>query len=120
MSHLPLNRSVVRELRTELGHTDDQKPPSDYNTLQYDDEQNGMSDTEGSEMSPLNPPAHLQQLFDNEMLEHAQGSVITSPESSSDKSSSALLTKARKRLQEIVPSKEDVQAVAPLTQTWFV
>lgn len=91
----------------------------DY-SLPYDDEQNGLSDSEGSEMSPMNPPAHLQQLFDNELLD-TQGSTITSPQSSnSDKAASALLSRARARLQALVPPKEDVQAVAPLTQTWSV
>lgn len=109
--------SVLRDVKTELGHTNDQSVPE---SLPYEDEQNGLSDSDASEMSPINPPAHLQQLFDNELVD-TQGGSITSPESSnSDKAASALLSRARARLQALVPPKEDVQAVAPLTQTWFV
>lgn len=109
--------SVVRELRTELGHTQDES--SQAHTLQFDERHNDDYESDTSDTSPMNPPAHLQQLFDNEIVD-ARGSVDNSPESSSDKSASAVMLRARNRLQALVPSIEDVQAVAPSMQTWFV
>lgn len=94
--------SVVRELRNEHGQTHTE-PAQNYG-LQSEEQYNDESESDASEISPMNPPTHLQQLFDNEILD-TRGSGINSPESSSDKATSTLMLRARTRLQALVPPK---------------
>lgn len=110
--------SLVQDLRSELGRTGTGPPQSDQYEQQPIGQQFNESDTDSSETYPMDPPAHLQQLFDNEVVD-SRSSEFQSPESSIDKTLTALMSRARTRLQATMPPKEDVQVLAPLTETWF-
>jgi hypothetical protein len=107
--------SVVSDLRAELGHAPSEEP-------QYRDAKverhSAETDSEMSEISPMNPPTHLQQLFDNEFLD-SHGNDGISSDMSSDKASSAMLVRARTRLQALMPPKEDVRTVISNAASWL-
>ena len=107
--------SVVSDLKTELGHA-----PSDE--AQYRgakvERHSVETDSEMSEISPMNPPTHLQQLFDNEFLD-SHGNDGLSSDMGSDKASSAMLVRARTRLQALMPPKEDVRTIISNAASWL-
>ena len=107
--------SVVRELRTELGH--EHSEPSQSAEPQAR-QTTADSESDSSELSPINPPPHLQQLFDNEFLD-SHGNDTLSSDIGSDKTSMAVLTKARTRLQALLPPKEDVRTILAPAVPWF-
>jgi hypothetical protein len=76
------------------------------------------TDSETSEMSPINPPAHLQQLFDNDFVD-TQATDAMSSNVGSDRISNALLSKVRSRLQALMPSKEDVRIICEPSMKWI-
>lgn len=80
--------------------------------------QNADTDSEMSELSPMNPPTHLQQLFDNEFLD-SHGNDGLSSDMGSEKASSALLVRARTRLQALMPSKDDIHAILSNAASWL-
>ena len=108
--------AVVRELKTELGHPQD-------DTFQSTGPSTRMaaadSDWDTSDTSPMNPPTHLQQLFENEILDSRGNDFSSLDNSSPDKASSAMITRARTRLQAVMPPKEDVQVISSMTSTWI-
>ena len=107
--------SVVRELRSERGLANSEAPTHDGAQAR---QSAADSDSEASEMSPMNPPAHLQQLFDNEFLD-SHGNDTMSSDIGSDKVSTAQLARARGRLQALMPPKEDVQAIFTPAAMWI-
>lgn len=107
--------SVVRELKTELGHGPN--VVSQYHGAKLE-QHSADTDSEMSEVSPMNPPSHLQQLFDNEYLDSRNNDGISS-DMGSDKASSAMMMKARNRLQALMPPKEDVRTVLTNAASWL-
>jgi len=94
-------------------------------TLDHDTR--AASDTEDSEpdgfnLLPLNQPSHLRQLFDNGLLD-AQGSRDASWQtcdySGYQSASKIYLTLARRQLQEILPPRTDVAAIAGFSFPWM-
>ena len=107
--------NVVRELRTELGHAHSEPAPSDDAHIQHPD---AYSESEMSETSPMNPPAHLQQLFDNEFLD-SRGNDAGSSDLGSERMSTAQVAKARSRLQALMPPREDIHAIFTPAAKWI-
>ena len=107
--------TVVQELRTERGHPLSETTRSDGAQIR---QPSGDSDSESSDTSPMNPPAHLQQLFDNEFLD-SHGNDTISSDIGSDKVSAAQVARARSRLQALMPPKEDVQAIFAPAAKWI-
>lgn len=93
-------------MQGELGHAQD-VPHDDTNSVA------GQS-IESTEASPLNPPTHLRQLFDNEFVD-TEANAGTVSAVGSDRVSGALATKARSRLQPLIPSKEDIRILCGST-----
>ena len=108
--------AAVGELRGEASHDSVETAP------QSNGSQSGMQTADsGSEMgdvSPSNPPSHLQQLFDNSFVD-SRGNDDASPDIGSDKASSAFTVRARRRLQALMPTKNDVREISKLTGTWM-
>lgn len=109
--------TIVQELRTELGHGHSETAHSDGAHIRRSTA-DAESESEGSDTSPINPPPHLQQLFDNEFLD-SRGNDSLSSDIGSDKASTALLARARSRLQALMPPKEDVRAILTPAAKWF-
>lgn len=87
-------------MQGELGHAQD---------VQHDDTNSVAGQSiESTEASPLNPPTHLRQLFDNEFVD-TEANAGTLSTVGSDRVSSALAAKARLRLQPLIPSKDDIR-----------
>lgn len=101
--------SVVRELKTELGHAPGEE--TQYHAPKVDRQGAGAdTDSDMSDLSPMNPPTHLQQLFDNEFLDSYGNDGIDS-DMGSEKPSSGVVIRARTRLQALMPPKEDVRTI---------
>lgn len=102
------------QLRNDLGHD-----PNDTLTNDHFSAAGNSSDPEGDDASPLNPPAHLQQLFDNEFVDTQTPDGLEST-LSSDHVSSSTVSKARSRLQALIPSREDVHAICDISmKSWM-
>lgn len=106
---------VVRGLKTELGHAPSEEPHYAGPKVQHHDAE---TDSEMSEVSPMNPPTHLQQLFDNEFLD-SRGNDGPSSDMGSDKASSTIVARARTRLQALMPPKEDVRTIVSNAASWL-
>lgn len=76
------------------------------------------SDSGATEMSPPNPPAHLRQLFDSGLLGSPHAEYIASRGDKGFHSTSSL-NRARKALQQLLPSKEDVAVTEKHVETWM-
>ena len=107
--------SVVRDLRSELGHAQSEEPQCHDAKVEPHSED---GDSEMSEVSPMNPPTHLQQLFDNEFLD-SHGNDGLSSDIGAEKTSSAIWTRARSRLQALMPLKDDVRTILMNAATWL-
>jgi hypothetical protein len=82
-------------MQSKLGHEVD--VPND-DTLSATARDEDM-ESEHTDVSPMNPPTHLQQLFDNEFVD-TQSSAALATTASSDRVSNTLVTKARSRLRK--------------------
>lgn len=112
--------SVVRDLKTELGHSHDENLQGDLPNS--GDTNLADTDSEVSDVSPMAAPTHLQQLFNNEFLGTSKDNDYMShmsPNSGSEKTHSGLTSRARARLQSLMPPKEDVRAISTLSLAWM-
>ena len=107
--------NVVRGLKNELGHAPSEESPYQGSRVERRDAE---TDSEMSELSPMNPPTHLQQLFDNEFLD-SHGNDGISSDMGSDKASSTMVVRARTRLQALMPPKEDVRTIITTAASWL-
>lgn len=72
------------------------------------------SESESLELSPTNHPSHLRQLFDNDLLNSRE------PGNSSLKHrDSILLAEARRQLQKLIPTREDVTTITRFSGPWM-
>ncbi len=99
---------IVGSLKSEVGHaTQDSGAAGAYSAA------GDESDSTPSDLSPMNPPAHLQQLFDNDFVDSA--SVA---DANSEHLSAALLARVRTRLQALIPTKEDIRIICGPSLLW--
>ncbi|KAK0254308.1 hypothetical protein LTS09_010734 [Friedmanniomyces endolithicus] len=75
------------------------------------------SESDSSDLSPPNPPTHLRQLFEYGPLDFTEPE---SPELSRQQASSTRVQRARALLGRLMPSREDVAAVAMQATPWLV
>lgn len=108
--------SVVGELRTELGHKPQNEETPYALRKAWKGEQGAETESEMSDISPMNPPTHLQVLFDNEFLD-SHGHDMS--DMSSEKASSTMINRARNRLQALLPPKEDVRQILMSAGSWL-
>lgn len=107
--------TVVRELRKELGHSPNQGAQSDEVPIE---QSTADGESEVSDNEPMNPPPHLQQLFDNEFLD-SRGVDGLSSDASTDRASDAAIARARRRLQALLPSEDDLRAISEPAVRWM-
>ncbi|KAK3710984.1 hypothetical protein LTR37_010005 [Vermiconidia calcicola] len=107
--------TVVRELRKEVGHSPNEGAQSDEVPVE---QSTADGESEVSDNEPMNPPPHLQQLFDNEFLD-SRGVDGLSSEASTDKASDAAIARARRRLQALLPSEDDLRAISEPAVRWM-
>ncbi|TKA77375.1 hypothetical protein B0A55_03224 [Friedmanniomyces simplex] len=81
------------------------------------DQDDAASDSDSSDLSPVNPPTHLRQLFEDGPLDFAEPEYL---ESSSQHTSSARLQRARSLLRRFMPSREDVAVIATQATPWLM
>lgn len=72
-----------------------------------------------SEYSPVHPPAHLQQLFDNALLGTPKPEFMSSPPSRGAHSPASFRA-ARRVLQDLLPPKSDVVVMQRYVGLWVV
>jgi hypothetical protein len=80
------------------------------------------SELDGFELSAAHQPSHLQQLFDNDLLGSRHRNETTWDERGYQNARPAVeryLTTARRQLQRLLPSREDVSAIAGFTFSWM-
>ncbi|KAK5169136.1 uncharacterized protein LTR77_006445 [Saxophila tyrrhenica] len=96
---------AVSRIQSELGHVQDSTLDDIASTARHDTE------SEDSDTTPIAPPTHLQQLFDNEYVDTRANGGSAATGSNYERASSALVVKARSRLQHLIPSKADITAL---------
>ncbi|KAK0255712.1 hypothetical protein LTS09_009382 [Friedmanniomyces endolithicus] len=74
-------------------------------------------ESDSSDLSPPNPPSHLRQLFEDGPLDFAEPESL---ELSRQQTSSTRVQRARALLGRLMPSREDVAAVAMQATPWLV
>lgn len=74
------------------------------------------SESESLEFSPTNKPAHLRQLFDNDLLNSRESGHSACRHDDRD---STLLAEARLQLQKLIPSREDVVTITEFSVPWM-
>lgn len=80
------------------------------------------SELDGFELSASHQPTHLRQLFDNDLLGSRHRDDTTWDERGYRTARPAVemyLTIARRQLQRLLPSREDVSAIAGFTFSWM-
>jgi hypothetical protein len=80
------------------------------------------SELDGFELSASHQPTHLRQLFDNDLLGSQHRDDTTWDERDYQNARPAVemyLTIARRQLQRLLPSREDVSAIAGFTFSWM-
>lgn len=80
------------------------------------------SELDGFELSASHQPSHLRQLFDNDLLNSRNPDASPwEPHSPQDAppAGEMYLTIARRELQRLLPSREDVSAIAGFTFSWM-
>ena len=80
------------------------------------------SEFDGFELSASHQPTHLRQLFDNDLLGSQDRDDTTWEERDYRNARPAVemyLTIARRQLQRLLPSREDVSAIAGFTFSWM-
>ncbi|GAB7333511.1 hypothetical protein MBLNU13_g05096t1 [Cladosporium sp. NU13] len=80
------------------------------------------SELDGFELSASHQPTHLRQLFDNDLLGSQNRDDMTWDECDYHNARPAVemyLTIARRQLQRLLPSREDVTAIAGFTFSWM-
>lgn len=75
-------------------------------------------ESDGSELSPQNGPAHLRQLFDNGMLDGGSASWDVQGGLNAGLAHTASLNGARKQLQRLLPPRSEVAAVVVYSNVW--
>jgi hypothetical protein len=82
---------------------------------------NADSELDGFELSASHQPSHLRQLFDNGLLGSQAADAVweDSGHRSARPATEMYLTIARRQLQRLLPSREDVSAIAGFTFPWM-
>jgi len=99
------------------------RPPTDFIEDGAEDSMDtAESDLDGFQLSAAHQPSHLRQLFDNELLGSKHRDETTWSERDYQNARPAFekyLTTARRQLQRLLPSREDVSAIAGFTFSWM-
>lgn len=109
---------MMREVRAELGHPEPEAHETSEQPSEMQDAGDDGDASEVSDLSPMNAPTHLQQLFDNKFLDSYGNDGLMS-EAGSDKVNQALLARARTKLQALIPPKADIEAISTSTSRWL-
>jgi hypothetical protein len=109
--------TTVRQLEDKIGvDTSHQSIPEE---ARIQPDLDIESDSDVSDLSPLHPPNHLQQLFQNELLHSPDSSWRIQQRETSNKSVS-MINRAREALQPLLPSIQDVAVIAQHASTWLM
>ena len=112
-------RASIQRLETKLGIEPIKDPHGGHvHDVALAEDDDDSSDSH-SDLSAVNPPAHLRQLFDNELLGTpvAASSATTSDQKESH--SITALSRIRRELQRLIPSREDVAVIQHYMDTWL-
>lgn len=80
------------------------------------------SESESLELSPTNQPAHLRQLFDNDLLnsrEQGSSSRRHGDSTGFHPAAKGPLIEARRQLQRLIPTREDVATISGFSAPWL-
>jgi hypothetical protein len=82
---------------------------------------NSDSELDGFELSASHQPTHLRQLFNNGLLDSQAADAVweDTGHHSARPATEMYLTIARRQLQRLLPSREDVSAIAGFTFPWM-
>ncbi|KAK5727860.1 hypothetical protein LTR17_012403 [Elasticomyces elasticus] len=83
-----------------------------------DDEQGSESDS--SDLSPVNPPTHLRQLFEDGPLDFSDRSPMQSAPHAKQHTSGSRLHRASTVLRQYMPSREDVATISAHAAHWLM
>ncbi|KAK5688319.1 hypothetical protein LTS10_000297 [Elasticomyces elasticus] len=83
-----------------------------------DDEQGSESDS--SDLSPVNPPTHLRQLFEDGPLDFSDRSPMQSAAHAKQHTSGSRLHRASTVLRQYMPSREDVATISAHAAHWLM
>jgi hypothetical protein len=115
----PEHPRIGRELSRTPGST---RPLGDHVEDNAEDSlDNADSELDGFELSASHQPTHLRQLFDNGLLGSQAADAVWEDNGhrSARPATEMYLTIARRQLQRLLPSREDVSAIAGFTFPWM-
>lgn len=117
------NPDQSQNLRASSYASHGTRPAGDFIEDAADDSlDTAESELDGFELSAAHQPTHLRQLFDNDLLGSRNPDDAEWDERNYRKSRPAVemyLTIARRQLQRLLPSREDVSAIAGFTFSWM-